>query len=162
MKKLILILAMACAALVSCNKENQEISLTPEQLLEKVQGKWACIHYELYQNQSDWENGISIEDFEKDYEPGGDHTQGLIIENGIVKNAKFSDGRLVLSEERFEILENDGKRLVTSEVLSGDGMAHFTIDLVEGDQLRALRRNSENKSIGLYIFVRTDADVSRP
>ncbi len=64
MKKVFLILAMACAALVSCNKENAENAKTPEELLlEKVQGKWACIHHSLYENQEKFENGIPIDEF---------------------------------------------------------------------------------------------------
>ena len=164
---------MACTVLAGCNKENPENPLTPEQFFEKVQGKWAGISYDFYEDQEAFKNGISQD--HEECEAGKEGTEGLIIHHdeiisgdeiissdGIISNymiissGQFKDGKVYV-DSSVKILANDGKKL---EAKNFDNDS-IIIEWLKGDRLRQTIYTDDGH-IAVIIYVRTDFEEVFP
>ena len=151
---------MACTVLAGCNKENPENPLTPEQLFEKVQGKWASISYDFYEDQEAFKNGISQD--HEECEAGKEGTEGLmihhdeIISSDVIFSGRFKDGKVYVNSSA-KILANDGKKL---EAKNFDNDS-IIIEWLKGDRLRQTIYTDDGH-IAVIIYVRTDFEEVFP
>ena len=156
MKKLILILAMACAALVSCNKDDAETSIRQEALLENLQGKWSCIEVDTYLSEEAYKNGNRTGHI--DCEEGG--YEALVFDGEKIFTGDDEDGVLTLGKNPFEIESNDGKKIVTKPMPGDeDGTVYYVIRYLGDEKVQSVKRISTDKCVHVLTYIRTDREI---
>ena len=158
MKRILILLALLGTMLTGCEKpstpdgNSPQQELTPEQLLDAVQGRWIALSKE--------QTG-GAQDSYREY-TDGKKAPALFIEGTSITRGKGDNSGefITLEDQTGTFTIKDGKTFTWSFPQAAEGNLEM-IFVLDGDQLFETCTNIDNKIVQKFVFVKTDIPIRK-